>query len=103
MGYRSQVIVAVETNLYKINKELIDRLTSDCDTRRSTKEVIYFTWDWVKWYDTYPEVIELQEFINSNEKQSALARMGEDADDFDFLNDPESFDIHYKRELSIEA
>jgi hypothetical protein len=103
MGYRSQVIVAIKSKLYESHKDKVNRLTSDCDNKLVKNGVVYFTWDSVKWYDIYPEVAEIQEFIANNEKSSALARVGEDINDIEFLNDPYEFFITLNRELTIDT
>lgn len=103
MGYRSQVIVAIKSKLYETEKDKVNKLTSDCDNKLVKDGVVYFIWDSVKWYDTYPEVAEIQEFIANNEKSSAFARVGEDINDIEFLNDPYELGITINRVLTIDT
>jgi ribosomal protein S17E len=104
MGYRSEVIVAFKSDFYEENKTLIDKLTAYCDKAFVKNKINYFVWDYVKWYDTYPEVCALEKFISDNsDTKAALARMGEDIGDVEFLNDPGSLGIRFHREFSIDS
>lgn len=96
MGYRSEVLLAVSAKAYallttKIAKggpfaELFsDECTSDQRDYDNDGSKM-FLWGSVKWYDSYPEVAAVEQFMstldeNDMEEEYKFVRVGEDMDD----------------------
>lgn len=83
MGYRSEVVLAVDkeiapffTALLAKNPE-VERLCRDADQFESGYEEegdFFIYWNHIKWYESYPEIGAIEEFLNE--------LRGEEEDDF---------------------
>ena len=74
MGYRSEVVLAVSKKMVPhfltvlAEHESVRRLVHDCDTFDKdylNEGAMLMHWDHIKWYDSYPEIAALREFIDA--------------------------------------
>jgi hypothetical protein len=70
MGYRSDVIIAIKKEVKAksvlLNTKLPEMLTEEAD--EYTVEaigIIYYEMEGIKWYQAYPEIIEVEDFLNT--------------------------------------
>lgn len=112
MGYRSQVIVAFTDEEFK-------ELLHSCDDGAAinileganihhAKGWILLNYDWVKWYDGFPEVDAVNKYINKLQDEDKetyeFHRMGENYEDYDhsgMSNSP--FEISMNRSLDFNV
>ena len=123
MGYRSDVAFAVDSELAPFFTALlaknpeVERLCRDADHYQSgfSEEGDFFMyWTSIKWYDSYPEIQAIEEFIAElrGEEESdfpgvdniferwRFIRIGEEATDID--EDGGGFwDVHVQRTISF--
>ena len=99
MGYRSQVVIAISLDLYGKNKKEINKLLNDAEFNIGDRAV-YFSYDSVKWYESYTDVANVMKFINANIDECAFLRLGEEHNDIEELGNCYEFDIYVNRELS---
>jgi len=100
MGYRSDVVIAIEKEVYEA-EILLGQGRSDWfhNAARLVNGVYYWVFEGTKWYETYPECIYVTRLIDSigcveeNEHRYAFVRVGEDGDDIDEEGSPGTFDI----------
>jgi len=94
MGYRSEVYVCLkkedlERLKAKVNEvESLDYLLNMAEEKEVNEEVTVIYWDWVKWYDTFPEVAAVEKFLNTLDEESKpykFIRIGEDIEDNEFF------------------
>lgn len=99
MGYRSQVrIITTKKGFDELKKFSDNYLKTDneykeynlmdaFDVDKSTKDIHYFGWDWVKWYEgSYKAVDAIMDGLNHLEDNNIsykYARIGEEYDDFE--------------------
>ena len=95
MGYRSEVLLALSPkaavllSTYIARGGAIAELLSEesCDTidKEEDGQVTYH-WNGIKWYESYPEIAAVQEFMSRLEEENMddeyrFVRVGEDTDD----------------------
>ena len=113
MGYRSEVVLAVD-------KKLMPEFLAHLATNDEAKTMVFadhchldqdycdeghllVTWNSIKWYESYPEVNVIEKFISEMEEAAdksemfKFVRIGEDYDDVD--NRGYGFDIHVNRSI----
>ena len=91
MGYCSEVALAIakEDCKYlkgkmKENKELKDFLKM-AEIKKSNNAIV-ISWDWIKWYDEFPEVQAIKDFmyyLSDNDRPYRFIRIGEENDDIE--------------------
>ena len=111
MGYRSQVTLAIKKDFYDdlivLNHKLPDLIIGS--TIINKPDVVIFNWDDIKWYESYPEISEVINFMEFMDNHSELnnipplygfMRMGEEYADFDSLGEPYEYGLDYTREIT---
>lgn len=101
MGYRSEVIIAMNTSYYKKNKEVVDKLLKDIDHIQDNIDVMFFCYHSVKWYEDYPDVKAIEEFIRASDEEACLVRLGEEFGDFEHIGNHWDFDIYPNHSISV--
>lgn len=115
MGYRSEVALALAQDAAKLFKALCDhnsdlnQLIEDSDhTEAWSKEEIEqgyttkFHWTYIKWYDGYLEIDQIQEFMNNiDEHEWHFLRIGEDTEDIDQQGAFWESDMYITRAISL--
>lgn len=96
MGYRSDVRIVTTIEGYKKLNEFVknyikntdeNNLLENCDIKRKNDKVIYFGWDYVKWYEDWntdvDAIMKGLEHLKQNNYSYKYARLGESYDDFE--------------------
>jgi len=101
MGYRSDILIAVNKKVLArnlIKKEIPDSIGEPTST---TEDAVYYCiYNW-KWYDSYPEIRELEAWFDSMEDEEfGVIRIGEDGTDTQEWGQPYDFEIYVNRSLS---
>lgn len=111
MGYRSTVVLAMKENRFKL---MLDGFTDQLAisvlsySRKSIRdEWVMLAWNDVKWYEGYPDVDAVMNFIGAEEMDQdefEFHRLGEDNDDYECHGDTgcSPFNIHLYRSLDWE-
>ena len=96
MGYRYEVVLVLSKEAREALKEKLNALSKEekeniesmfsCSDRRfiheSGAELIH--WTWVKWYNSYPEIAFIENFLdNCEDEDYYLMRIGEDLGDIE--------------------
>lgn len=120
MGYRSDVLVGIDKEKYAERMLLDGGIPQDLALKHAEKAdvqgrtILYWFFGYNKWYDSYPEVKAVNQFVEdlagefdelSAEEQKArrwvnyagLLRIGEEDTDIDSIGDPYSLDIYCSR------
>ena len=115
MGYRSEVGFACDP----IVKEIIETVSEwNSDLRQllddaddlTNDEYGRWRWDWVKWYDSYPEINTMERIMQLAENAEAqglsydsygFIRVGEDYEDVEMKGAPSEFDLYLNRSVEI--
>lgn len=101
MGYRSDVVIAIEKEVY--DKEMLLGLGRDDyfhNAARLVDDVYYWVFTGVKWYTTYPEIQYMESLLTALDDcdlascKYGFLRIGEDAVDIDERGLPDEYDIH---------
>ena len=109
MGYSSEVTIAVMKKVFDEKGFHLKKDLKDCDNITlisdpdSEEEPFYiFSWNRVKWYDSYPDVSAMMEFLGSIEEEDyGFVRVGEDTADIIEEGSPYAFEISVK--VIVEA
>jgi hypothetical protein len=101
MGYRSHVILAVETaklNEGRAGRPEFSQFVDEADKTYVCEDVTYLEWGSVKWYDSYKSIEQAEDFMNELVEETdtleslkgeyeaypfQFMRQGEDGDDFE--------------------
>jgi len=103
MGYRSSVLVAIKKDKITDKFKKMEVLQG-VDSITKFEDHYVFIWDYVKWYDDYPDVKEIMGFLNElDEGGYGFIRIGEDSDDIAREGDPSSFDCFIVREFDTNS
>ena len=92
MGYRSEVAIRCQDNAFTKFKNAWGEFTPDKIVCRKDDNLIY--WDWVKWYEDYPDVSAVERVMSELDKYDneeaidkgfgyRFMRLGEDDSDIE--------------------
>lgn len=111
MGYRSDVTIGVTKALY-VKALLLNNIPKALEgvDKLETTHNIYWQIEGWKWYDSYPEVMDIIEWFNwcfdeteedeSDETNFGALRLGEEFGDREEWGDPSDFDIYSSQYIS---
>lgn len=110
MGYRSQVVIALTKHAKDklVVSFLRNGVTNTEDFTRYLEAEdddgnVLFHWDWVKWYDGYPEVALWTNFLDELEWDDyRFVRLGEESNDNEDCGSLEAFNINIIRSINWE-
>ena len=121
MGYRSDIIIVVSKKVYMeafLLGTFPESLKENWVEKSKDNNAFYFRVEGYKWYDDYPEVREVMDFLGNLEpatitytghdgKQSTyeqdqygFIRIGEEDYDVEILGDPSHFEVYVERTIS---
>jgi len=83
MGYRSQVCIAIEKELFETKAYVLKEYLQDSDSITLSKNIYYLFWDGAKWYENYPDVAAINKFVDENFEQTYFIRIGEEDNDIE--------------------
>jgi len=105
MGYRSSVVIGM-TKVKYAEIVLFGKIPEFLsNTPESTDDAVYWFIDDIKWYPSYEEIIEIENFFRELEDIEGkpvfgALRIGEDDDDIERWGMPSDFDIYLERSIS---
>ena len=114
MGYRSQIIFVVEKplvssllTLFATNPTVREMLTCDNPIKQSDKGDMLFQIDWIKWYDDFPEVQALENWMSDqdtgHEYNYSFNRLGEEFGDHDSRGFSEAWSVYPSQSLAVHS
>ena len=99
MGYRSEVYLRIAEPLVEVVDdarkldENLDKMLSEGATLG--KEKTDFTWEYTKWYDTYPEVQAVENLLDMlQDDDYGFIRVGEEEGDIESKGHPSEYDMY---------
>ena len=108
MGYRSHVMLELAKEQNDIFQALyMLKFPDDAEWLFSCienydDEATLYNFDYIKWYDTYPEVSFVQSFLNTiNYEDFRFIRAGEEPDDTEEDGESDHYNLYIRREVSI--
>ena len=108
MGYRSHVMLELKKEQNDIFQALYMSKFPDDATwlfsciENYDDEATLYNFEYIKWYEGYPEVFFTQKFLDSIDyKQYHLVRVGEDEEDTEEHGELDRFNLYIRREVSI--
>ena len=106
MGYHSDLY-------FKCHKDIAPELFSlleQCELSNYVEDITIVDDDYIafsmldlKWYDDYPEVDTINNFVNSHSSQVAFIRNGEDSDDIETRGDTYNLGLDYYVQFYVEG
>jgi hypothetical protein len=96
MGYRSDVVIAikkeVKAKLILLNTKLPELLTDHAEENTVEADgIIYYEMCGLKWYESFPDVIEVVEFLDTlSQEDYHFIRTGEETPDVEAYGDLDS-------------
>ena len=106
MGYRSDIRIVIKKKDYpKFSKYVEDyiaekqaqyNLMEHIDVKEEGTQTIYIGWDYLKWYEGFPEVQAVHEALNKFRDEGlsfTFARIGEDYGDYE--EDNNNYDLPF--------
>lgn len=113
MGYRSDVRFAISKEQY-LKCQLLDNIPSAIKelTPITCDNALYWEINSWKWYESYPEVQQIEEWFEWLDEENYLQqnggsavfggmRIGEDDNDTQYWGYPSDFDIYLSRSISV--
>lgn len=93
MGYRSDLYAKVHgSDLIRFNAVLVERGLEGCFEQTSEVDedgFVKFTATSLKWYDSYPDVADVNSIFHDSE-HSVMVRVGEEPKDIEYYGDSEA-------------
>ena len=107
MGYRSNVVIAIKQSkadelddLLK-GKKFPELFTEDWVKTHVDGDTKYFVFDDIKWYESYGDVIEVNNYLDAMPEECyGFMRTGEEDGDTEERGNPYSFGIELHRSIS---
>lgn len=100
MGYRSKVVIGMTRKFYNEHKEQVTKLLEHSEVIDNIDK-LYFVYDYIKWYSSYPEVANIIDFVSSNSDDICLLRLGEELGDVEEIGSCYEFDLYVNQDIVI--
>jgi len=114
MGYRSSVHLGINSSAVEeflthlaTNPKAFDMAHQHAEGGMiRTKDGLYLNWEYVKWYDGYPEVDQVEGFLSKLESldrddEFAFFRMGEEYGDSESRGHSDSFEFYPVQSVEV--
>ena len=108
MGYRSHVMLELKKEQNDIFQALyVSKFPDDAEwlfkcIENYDDEATLYNFDFIKWYDSFPEVIFVESFLNNLYFEDyRFVRVGEELDDTEERGDSNYYNLYIRRETSI--
>jgi len=111
MGYRSDIVIVTKIE----NEELVKLLQEDeatanqyffsmKDYNGKHMECFFTQYNYVKWYESYNEVKQIESAMHKIEDKDSFGfmRVGEDYDDVEVIGTPYDFNIQLSRNIDVD-
>lgn len=105
MGYRSEVVVALDKEIIMKNLVLPHRgytlLVEYADENEDKGDYVIFVLNDIKWYDSYPEKRLIQKFLEGlPDDKYGYIRIGEELNDIEERGEPYTFEMYVHQDIS---
>ena len=98
MGYRSEVYLRIAEPLVEVvdaARKLDDNLDKMLSEGAEEGNKTDFTWEYTKWYDTYPEVQAVESLLDMlQDDDYGFIRLGEEEGDIERKGYPGEYDMY---------
>ena len=75
MGYRSEVYIGIKPSL----KDEFEKIAGDYfEVESEQDDIIIYLGSWLKWYDSYDDVVNISKFVMDTDDGNFLVALGED-------------------------
>jgi hypothetical protein len=108
MGYYSSVAIALTKEQYLEDQLLKNKLPTLLKKEPDLvkDDAVYWFLPYTKWYDDFPEVCEVTDYLNKLYEQYpdppfGFIRVGEEQGDIEELGSPGDFDMHTSTEIIL--
>lgn len=102
MGYRSDLVIGIRKSVLAqdLINPTIPSIVKELSTASTDEAVYYFIEQW-KWYESYPDIREIEAWFDSMDYEDFGAmRIGEDDNDIQTWGSPYEFEIYLSRTIS---
>ena len=110
MGYRSEVAIRCHDKAFEMFEKAWGELIPDKVFHNENDHLIY--WDWVKWYEDYPEVSAIENVMSKlneldideaieNKMGYKFIRLGEDNDDVETKENTYVIELWMVRKIDL--
>jgi len=110
MGYRSEVVLAVNSDAYAVLTTVLARggeffnLFKEASTEPYDGDATVYSWEDIKWYPNYPAIQAVEDFMSRLELEDMedsfrFVRVGEDNDDTEQRGN--GFPIYIKKSIEF--
>jgi hypothetical protein len=102
MGYRSDIVIAINKSILAqdLIAPCIPSVIKELNSASTDDATYYFIEGW-KWYDSFPEVQEIEAWFDSmNSEDFGAMRIGEDDTDTETWGCPYEFEIYLSRSIN---
>tara|TARA_Y100000593_G_scaffold77518_1_gene143549 strand:- start:784 stop:1131 length:348 start_codon:yes stop_codon:yes gene_type:complete len=112
MGYRSSVHLGINNSAVEdwlthlaTNPKAFE-IANHEGCMHKTKDGLYLNWEYVKWYDGYPEVDQVEAFLsfledNDREGEFSFFRLGEEFGDGETRGHSDSFEFYPVQSVEV--
>ena len=112
MGYRSDVILMIEKPLVgsfltALNKcqQAFDMVFKEAEQEKSDNGDLLFRWEYIKWYQGYPEIDIIQNWMDSvdtfHEDHYSFHRLGEEFGDHESRGNSYAWSVCLNQHISV--
>ena len=111
MGYRSDVGIACTPMVKQIVEQVCEwdsefKEMINCADNHSFDDSGRWFWDSVKWYETYPDVLIMENIMTILDNSEmydeyGMIRIGEEHEDIETRGSPYEFDMYVNRSIGI--
>jgi hypothetical protein len=104
MGYRSEIVIAIDPTVYNECPPDVKEAFAEIWSEPSLNEAerIVFHHDCIKWYDVYPVVATIDNWLNSlDETEYGLVELGEDLGDVRMEGEYWTYGLDFVRKIDF--
>lgn len=109
MGYRSDIVIALKQEVItrnlltnEIPKIVLESFNRKDENVDNSLTVYYYYLEGFKWYTEYPEVLAVEDWLNSmNYEEFGAVRLGEDFEDVEYWGNPGEFNIYPRQHIEF--
>lgn len=104
MGYRSQIAIAIDPSVWENSPDNVKEAFKEVfeTPAREEAERIIFHHEYIKWYESCPEVATIEDWLKSlDQTEYGLVELGEDYSDIRFEGECYSYDLNFVRMIDF--
>lgn len=104
MGYRSQIAIAIDPSVWENAPDNVKETFKEVFETPYLEEAerIVFYHDWIKWYESDPAVVIIEDWLKSlDEAEYGLVELGEDCSDNRFEGEYWTYNLNFVRMIEF--